>query len=156
VTTRAKDRHDPAHLHVACAIIENRGLVLAAQRSAAMSLPLKWEFPGGKIRSGESPEACLHRELNEELGIAVSVHEALASATHRYPGFTVTLHPFRCAMESGTLALHEHAAVLWLAPEKLLALDWAEADLPVIEAYLAQRAQARAGRGPCRRATCVP
>ena len=105
-----------------------------------MSLPLKWEFPGGKIKSGESPEACLHRELNEELGIAVSVREALAPATHRYPTFTVTLHPFRCALESGTLTLHEHAAVLWLAPEELLTLDWAEADLPVIEAYLARMA----------------
>jgi 8-oxo-dGTP diphosphatase len=140
VTTTAKDRTGPAHLHVACAIIENQGLVLAAQRSAAMSLPLKWEFPGGKIRSGESPEACLHRELNEELEIAVSVHEALAPATHRYPTFTVTLHPFRCALESGPLTLYEHEAVLWLKPEELLSLDWAEADLPVIDSYLARMA----------------
>jgi len=140
VTSMAKDRPEPPHLHVACAIIENRGLVLAAQRSAAMSLPLKWEFPGGKIRSRESPEACLRRELDEELGIAVSVHEALPPATHRYPTFTVTLHPFRCAIESGTLTLHEHAAVLWLAPEELLSLDWAAADLPVIEGYLARTA----------------
>jgi len=136
----ARDRQGPVHLHVACAIIENRGLVLAAQRSAAMSLPLKWEFPGGKIRSGESPEACLVRELNEELGIAVSVLEALTPATHRYLTFTVTLHPFRCALASGVPTLHEHAAVLWLPPETLLSLDWAEADLPVIEAYLARMA----------------
>lgn len=127
-------------MQVACAIIENRGLVLAAQRSAAMSLPLKWEFPGGKIRSGETPDACLRRELNEELGIVVSVHEALPPATHRYPAFSVTLHPFRCAIVGGTLTLHEHAAVLWVEPGELLALDWAEADLPVIEAYLARRA----------------
>ena len=152
----ARARPTPTHLHVACAIIENRGLVLAAQRSAAMSLPLKWEFPGGKIRGGESPEACLHRELNEELEIAVSVHEALAPATHRYPGFTVTLHPFRCALESGTFTLHEHAAVLWVQPEKLLSLDWAEADLPVIAAYLARIAQARACPGLRRCAACVP
>jgi len=122
-----------------------------------MSLPLKWEFPGGKIRSGELPEACLHRELNEELGIAVSVHETLAPATHRYPSFTVTLDPFRCAIDSGVLTLHEHAAVLWLPPETMLSLDWAEADLPVIEAYLAgTAARARACPGPCRCATCVP
>ena len=122
-----------------------------------MSLPLKWEFPGGKIRSGEAPEACLRRELQEELGIAVSVREALSPATHRYPAFTVTLHPFRCAIESGTLTLHEHAAVVWLAPAKLLTLDWAEADLPVIEAYLARMAaRAPACGGPCRCATCVP
>lgn len=136
----AGDRPGPSHLHVACAIIESRGLILAAQRSAAMSLPRKWEFPGGKIRSGETPDACLHRELKEELGVVVSVREALSPATHRYPTFTVTLHPFRCTIESGTLTLHEHAAVLWLAPAKLLTLDWAEADLPVIEAYLARMA----------------
>jgi len=105
-----------------------------------MSLPLKWEFPGGKIRSSESPETCLLRELNEELGISVSVREALSPATHRYPAFTVTLHPFRCALESGPLTLYEHEAVLWLKPEELLSLDWAEADLPVIDSYLARRA----------------
>jgi len=105
-----------------------------------MSLPLKWEFPGGKIRSGEAPEACLRRELKEELGIGVRVRAALSPVTHHYPTFTVTLHPFRCAIEAGTLTLHEHAAVLWLAPEELLNLDWAAADLPVIEAYLASAA----------------
>ena len=114
--------------------------MLAAQRSATMSLPLKWEFPGGKIKSGESPEACLRRELKEELEIAVSVLEALPPATHRYPAFSVTLHPFRCAIGSGAITLHEHAAVLWIAPAGLPTLDWAEADLPVIEAYLADRA----------------
>jgi len=103
-----------------------------------MSLPLKWEFPGGKIKRNESPDSCLRRELKEELEIAVSVQEALSPATHRYPTFTVTLHPFRCAIESGTLTLHEHAAVLWLQPEELLCLDWAEADLPVIGEYLAR------------------
>jgi len=105
-----------------------------------MSLPLKWEFPGGKIKRNESPDSCLHRELKEELGIAVRVLEVLTPATYSYPTFTVTLHPFRCAIESGTLTLHEHAAVQWLQPEKLVTLDWAEADLPVIEAYLARKA----------------
>ena len=122
-----------------------------------MSLPLKWEFPGGKIKDGESPAACLHRELNEELGVAVSGLEALSPATHRYPTFTVTLHPFCCALASGSLALHEPAAVLWLAPAELLTLDWAEADLPVIEAYLARTAaRAPACGGPCGCATSVP
>ena len=64
------------HLRVACAIIERDGRVLAAQRSAAMTLPLKWEFPGGKIEAGESPEECLIRELMEELGVTVLVGTA--------------------------------------------------------------------------------
>ena len=59
------------HIHVACAIIERDGLVLAARRSASMSFPLKWEFPGGKIDPGESPQECLHRELLEEMGVSV-------------------------------------------------------------------------------------
>jgi 8-oxo-dGTP diphosphatase len=130
------------HIHVACGIIEKDGLVLAAQRSAAMSLPLKWEFPGGKIREGEAPAACLQRELLEELGITAPAFAALAPSTHRYATFTVTLHPFRCGAPSGPITLHEHAAIAWLAPGELLSLDWAEADLPVIEAYLLLRGDA--------------
>jgi 8-oxo-dGTP diphosphatase len=129
-----------AHLRVACAVIELGGRVLAAQRSAAMSMPLKWEFPGGKIAAGESPQECLARELREELGIGVRVLEALAPVTHDYPGFRITLYPFRCAAGGGGITLHEHAAVAWLPPGELRSLDWAEADLPVLEGYLARAA----------------
>ncbi len=125
------------HIHVTCAIIEQGGLVLAAQRSASMSLPLKWEFPGGKIELRESPEDCLRRELMEEMSIGVSVDRALPLNTHDYPSFTVTLYPFVCTIESGEIALHEHAAITWLPPTKMYSLDWAEADLPLIESYLA-------------------
>jgi 8-oxo-dGTP diphosphatase len=124
------------HIHVACAIIERDGLVLAAQRSEAMSLPLKWEFPGGKIDPGESSEECLQRELVEEMGIRVCVEKNLPTHTHNYPVFSVTLYPFVCAIESGEIILHEHDAIAWLKPEQLQTLDWAEADLPVIEMYL--------------------
>lgn len=126
------------HLHVTCAIIEQDGLVLAAQRSAAMSMPLKWEFPGGKIDHGESPEECLEREILEEMGVRVRFGESLPASTHHYPAFAVTLYPFICAIAAGDIVLHEHAAVSWLPPEDLHTLDWAEADLPVIEAYLAE------------------
>ena len=126
------------HIHVACAIIERGGKVLSAQRSESMSLPLKWEFPGGKINDGESPEECLKRELHEELGIEVSVGQALSSATHRYPSFSVTLYPFLCEIISGEITLHEHRAMVWLPREELQALDWAEADWPVIAEYQRQ------------------
>lgn len=125
------------HIHVTCAIIERDGLVLAAQRSAEMSLPLKWEFPGGKIDPGESPEECLRRELVEEMGVQVAVGDSLPVSTHHYPTFAVTLYPFICAIASGEIVLHEHAAITWLLPQELLTLDWAEADLPVIASYLA-------------------
>lgn len=127
------------HIHVTCAIIERDNLVLAAQRSSSMSLPLKWEFPGGKIDHGESPEECLRRELFEEMDIQVRMAEGLPVTTHDYPAFSVTLHPFVCSIESGEIVLHEHSAIIWLTPEKLHALDWAEADLPVIRSYLSSR-----------------
>ena len=98
-----------------------------------MSMPLKWEFPGGKIDDGESPEECLKRELHEELGIEASVGQSLSSTTHCYPSFSVTLYPFMCDIISGEISLHEHCAMVWLPREELHALDWAEADWPVIE-----------------------
>jgi 8-oxo-dGTP diphosphatase len=99
------------HLHVACAIIERDGRVLATQRSSTMSMPLKWEFPGGKIHKDESAEACLKREVREELDIDVTVGQPLTAVTH------------------------EHAACSWLMPAELHTLDWAEADRPVIDEY---------------------
>jgi 8-oxo-dGTP diphosphatase len=125
------------HIHVTCAIIERDGLVLAAQRSAAMSMPLKWEFPGGKIDPGESAEQCLRRELVEEMGIHVRVGKSLPAHIHHYPTFAVTLYPYVCAIPSGEIVLHEHAAAVWLSPDELHTLDWSEADLPVIAAYRA-------------------
>jgi 8-oxo-dGTP diphosphatase len=124
-------------LQVTCAIIERDGLVLAAQRSASMSLPLKWEFPGGKIDPGESPEECLQRELVEELGLQILPVRRLPSHTHHYPTFSVTLYPFICVITAGEITLHEHAAITWLSPERLGELDWAEADYPVITGYQA-------------------
>ena len=127
------------HVHVACAIIESDGLVLSALRSASMSLPLRWEFPGGKIEPGEGREECLRRELVEEMGVQIEVGRALTPATHQYPTFDVTLYPYVCNIVSGEIILHEHSAVTWLAPERMLELEWAEADLPVILEYQEQK-----------------
>ena len=124
---------------MACAIIERDGLVLAARRSASMSFPLKWEFPGGKIDPGESPQECLHRELLEEMGVSVCIRAALPSHTHRYPHLSVTLYPFVCTIASGRITLHEHAAVDWLTPETMDSLDWLEADFALIRSYLDHR-----------------
>jgi len=123
------------HYHVACAIIEQGGKVLATQRSEAMSLPRKWEFPGGKIMDDEAASDCLVRECREELGAEITVVQPLSPTTHHYPAFTVTLYPFRCRIVAGEITLHEHAALVWLSPAELLTLNWAEADLPVIEEY---------------------
>jgi 8-oxo-dGTP diphosphatase len=121
---------------VACAIIEQGGVVLAAQRSATGSLPLKWEFPGGKIETGETPEECLTRELLEELGVSIRIDRALTPAAHEYPEFIVTLYPFTCRLAGGRVTMHEHHALQWVDPVRMPELDWAAADLPVISEYL--------------------
>jgi 8-oxo-dGTP diphosphatase len=100
-----------------------------------MSLPLKWEFPGGKIKAGEGPEECLRREISEELGIEVNIHQPLNVTTHNYPTFTVTLYPFICTVRKGSITLHEHVALSWLTVDQLPDLDWTAADIPVLEEY---------------------
>jgi len=108
-----------------------------------MRLPLKGEFPSGKIRSGETPAECLHRELREELGVEVEILRTMPVATHRYSDFTVTLHPFVCSLTGGVLCNHEHAELGWLSPEELGGLDWAVADLQIIAEYCSERREDR-------------
>lgn len=122
-------------IQVTCAIIEKEGKVLTTQRSKSMSLPLKWEFPGGKIHNEESLSECLRRELQEELGIDAAIGHPLPPVTHQYQTFSVALHPFVCNIISGEITLHEHVALAWLTPGELHTLDWAEADVPVIRLY---------------------
>ncbi len=123
-------------IDVTCAIILRDGLVLVTQRSERMSMPLKWEFPGGKVEPGESPEQCLVRELKEELNIRVDLIGKLDPQPYRYPDFSIRLIPFIAAFGSGELLLHEHRAFQWLTTDKLHQLDWAAADVPVLEAFL--------------------
>lgn len=121
---------------VSCAIIEKDGLVLAAQRSESMNLPLKWEFPGGKLHPNENADDCLKREIEEELGVSVQIRSALPPSDWQYPAFAITLHPFICSLHSEPIVLAEHRAITWLKPAELPALDWAEADVPVLQSYL--------------------
>lgn len=122
-------------LRVACAIIESDGNVLAVQRSERMNLPLKWEFPGGKVNRGEMPEQCVVREVSEELNVQIAAGRSLSSVSHDYPDYSVTLYPFICAIVSGEITLHEHKTLLWLSPHELWSLDWVAADFPIISAY---------------------
>jgi len=122
-------------IKVSCAIIRNEtGEVLVTQRSHTMPLPLKWEFPGGKVEPSESAEQSLIREINEELTVQIRIIEKLQENVHHYPDKTICLIPFLCEIISGEIQLKEHAAFLWLKPDKLLMQpDWAEADIPIAE-----------------------
>ena len=125
-------------IEVAGAVIFNdRGEILCAQRSPSMSLPGMWEFPGGKIEPGESPESCLVREIREELDCLIEVHEQIADATHQYPNLSVRLITFKAAIKEGAPVPKEHARLVWLPLSEIATLDWAPADIPTVRALLA-------------------
>lgn len=123
-------------IHVCCAIIEHKGKILICQRSAKMKLPLKWEFPGGKIEKGESKEVCLVREIKEELDINIIVKTGLKMVAYQYDDFSVCLYPFLASLESGNPKALEHAQLRWVSSSELLNYHWAEADIPIVKEYL--------------------
>jgi 8-oxo-dGTP diphosphatase len=122
---------------VTCAIIIKNNKILVTQRSETMLLPLKWEFPGGKVEEGEPHEDSLIREIKEELGLDIQIMKDLPSNTHQYAAnLVVKLIPFICQIVGGTLELAEHKQALWLKKDQLRNLDWAEADIPIVEDYI--------------------
>jgi 8-oxo-dGTP diphosphatase len=123
-------------IQVACAIIILEEKILVVQRSDTMSLPLKWEFPGGKIESGESDEECIKREIIEELNIKIELISRLTPSRHNYPDFQIELIPFLAKYIDGVIKLAEHKKYLLLKKYELSDLDWAEADIPILNEYL--------------------
>jgi 8-oxo-dGTP diphosphatase len=96
-------------------------------------LPLKWEFPGVKLESGESKTDCLLREIKKELNLEISISKQLSMVEHHYTDFSLHLHPFICEYKGGELLAAEHAQVKWESIDKLKDYDWEEADVPVME-----------------------
>jgi len=123
-------------IDVTCAIVLNQGRVLVTQRSEKMRLPLKWEFPGGKIEPNETAEACISRELNEELNIEVEIVNKLRPCPFQYETMSINLIPFVVKMKSGQILLREHKDFKWVEIHELTRFDWAPADLPVLEQFL--------------------
>ena len=119
-------------IRVTCAIITHQNKILVVQRSNRMSLPMKWEFPGGKIEAGETETDCIKREILEELNIEIEVLERLTPSIHNYPTFSIELIPYTANYVSGILNLKEHHQYHLLDKDKLNTLDWAEADLPIV------------------------
>jgi 8-oxo-dGTP diphosphatase len=120
----------------AAVIQDEQGRILLTQRPAEDRHALKWEFPGGKLVAGESPESCLRRELEEELGIAVEVNDIIHAVNHQYPGLAILLLAYRCRMNAGEIRLCFHQALRWVRPEDLLTFDLVEADKPVARKVL--------------------
>jgi len=120
-------------IEVVGAVIVKDGKVLCAQRGDAGNLPLKWEFPGGKIEPSESPRQALEREIQEELECKVDVEGEITTTIYKYDFATISLTTFYCALIDGVPRLSEHAAVEWLTPSELPKLDWAPADVPAVE-----------------------
>ena len=131
-------RHTP--VHVVGAAIFRDGRCLVTQRGPDMSMPGKWEFPGGKVEPGERPEAALARELEEELGLRAEIGdwlgrgESVASARH------IVLDVYEAFAELDSLQLREHSRARWTSEEELPGLDWPEADFPVLAAVRARLA----------------
>lgn len=119
--------------NVVGAVVVSGERVLVAKRGPSGILPNMWEFPGGKVQDGESPQVALCREIGEELLVEISVGKEIVSTTHHYEFGVVTLTTYYCDLVSGTPQLTEHAAVRWLAPNELFSVEWAPADLPAVE-----------------------
>jgi len=123
-------------VNVTCAIILKDGKILVAQRNEKMKLPLKWEFPGGKLELNESETDCIKREIKEEINIDITVVKKLSNNIHDYGSFKINLIPFFVHYTSGEIRLAEHKDYKLLERSQLLNLDWAEADLPIVEEFL--------------------
>jgi 8-oxo-dGTP diphosphatase len=125
-------------LHVVAALCERQGRVLLAQRRADQSLPLTWEFPGGKVEAGESPQAALAREILEELGCRISVGELVETVRHVYPDFDLHMPIYRVVLEGEPQAVTV-AAVRWVPLAELASLPMPPADVPFAERLARER-----------------
>lgn len=119
-------------MEVVCAIILKEGRVFATQRGYG-EFKDWWEFPGGKMELGETPEEALKREIREELSTEISTDERLCTVEYDYPKFHLTMHCYLCSLLTDALHLNEHEAARWLTNDELRSVKWLPADWEVIE-----------------------
>ncbi|MFT4536918.1 MAG: 8-oxo-dGTP diphosphatase [Saprospiraceae bacterium] len=122
-------------VEVVAAIIKYENQILCVQRpqSKLKYVSEKFEFPGGKIEPNETRKEALKRELNEELNLDVIIGEYFMTVIHIYPDFELTMHSFFVEVDSNEIKLNEHISQKWLSSKELLELDWAAADLPIVD-----------------------
>ena len=119
-------------IEVVAAIIQKDGRFFATQRGYG-DWKDWWEFPGGKIETGETPEEALKREINEELSTEISVDKFLCTVEYDYPAFHLTMHCYLCLLLTEALHLNEHEAGKWLGKDELDSVKWLPADLEVVK-----------------------
>jgi 8-oxo-dGTP diphosphatase len=127
-------------IDVTAAIIQREGMILAARRKQGSHMAGYWEFPGGKIEPGETPEECLQRELKEELSIESKIGPFFEESCYDYGTKQIRLLSYFVDYISGTFTLNDHDEIRWLNVHQLLTLQWATADIPLVE-KLVKRAQ---------------
>ncbi|ABG60339.1 (deoxy)nucleoside triphosphate pyrophosphohydrolase [Cytophaga hutchinsonii] len=119
---------------VVCAVIKQQDSYFIAQRSAKMKMPLKWEFPGGKVEKGETNAQAIMREMKEEFDVNVEVIQEHPFYLHQYPNFILQLSPMEVEITSGKLTLKEHANYRWVAVKDLFTYDFSEGDVNIVKA----------------------
>lgn len=122
---------------VGAVILNDFNQVLCALRSKDMSLSGMWEFPGGKVETGESHQQTLTREIREELSCEVSAGDFITECLYEYPSITVHLHTYYARLKAGTPIPQEHARLEWVRYTDLEELNWAPADLPTVKKVIA-------------------
>ena len=118
-------------IEVVAAIICKDNQIFATQRGYG-DFKGGWEFPGGKMEPGETPEAALVREIREELAVEISVGDLLTTVEHDYPNFHLTMHCYLCQLTGGEITLLEHEAARWLSKGELYSVEWLPADVGII------------------------
>ncbi|MBR4238500.1 MAG: (deoxy)nucleoside triphosphate pyrophosphohydrolase [Prevotella sp.] len=119
-------------IEVVAAIIRKEDMIFATQRGYGEWKDW-WEFPGGKMEVGETPEVALVREIHEELSAEICVDEFLCTVEYDYPQFHLTMHCYLCSLMTDSLHLNEHEAARWLSKDELDSVKWLPADVKVVE-----------------------